>query len=283
MALFRALESGRGAGRRLIDDPYARCFLRAPLRAVASLARLPVCGAVVPWLIDRRWPGARPSGVARTRLIDDALADAVRGGIDQVVILGAGFDCRAYRLPDLRRVQVFEVDHPRTQAAKRDRLRRRLGGFPPHVTFVGIDFDRQPLDGALTAAGFDPTRRAFFVWEGVTNYLTGPAVAATLRFIGSTASGGRLHFTYVHRGLLDGSAAFTRTGGLAQTLRRTGEPWTFGLDPSDVPDYLAEQGLKLIEDVGSVDYRKRYLKPTDRTPVGYEFYRVALACVTGGQ
>src|SRR2546428_13604788 len=96
MALFRRLESvRRPASARLFDDPLARAFLRPSLRAVVGLARAPVAGSVVPWFIDRRWPGARSSGIARTRLIDDLLRDAVGQGIEQVVILGAGFDCRA--------------------------------------------------------------------------------------------------------------------------------------------------------------------------------------------
>jgi len=281
MALFRALESARPPGRRLFHDPFAMAFLRWPLRVVAALARVPVCGPIVPWLIDRRWPGARLSGVARTRLIDDALAAGLADGIGQVVILGAGFDCRAYRLPALRSVRVFEVDRPETLDAKRERLRRRLGALPPHVIYVELDFDRGPAEEALAAAGFDPARRAFFIWEGVTNYLTEQAVDSTLRYVGSCAPGCRLHFTYIHRGLLDGTATFGPTGGLARTLGRVGEVWTFGLDPAEVPGFLPARGLRLVEDVGSVEYRRRYFRSEGGALVGYEFYRAVLAEVGG--
>ena len=119
MALFRTLESARPLRSRLFVDPFARGFLRPSLRIVAQVARIPRLGAVIPWLIDQRWPGARSSGIARTRFIDDQLIEALQDGIDQIVLLGAGFDCRAYRLSGLEHTRVFEVDHPNTQAAKR--------------------------------------------------------------------------------------------------------------------------------------------------------------------
>src|SRR5207249_10059749 len=90
MAFFRALESvRRPPSARLFDDRFAPAFLRPWLRAVVGLSRLPVVGRLVPWYIDRRWPGARSSGIARTRLIDDVVRDALREKIEQVVILGA--------------------------------------------------------------------------------------------------------------------------------------------------------------------------------------------------
>src|SRR5438128_7077471 len=208
MALFRALESvRRPPSARLFDDRFARAFLRPSLRAVVGLSRVPVAGRVVPWYIDRRWPGARSSGIARTRLIDDLVSEALRDGIGQVVILGAGFDCRAYRIAGIERCRVFEVDHPATQAVKTARLGRMLGDLPAHVVFVPLDFGQQAIDRALNASGFDRSARAVYIWEGVTNYLTEAAVDATLRHFATAASGSRLLFTYVHRGLLDGSAA----------------------------------------------------------------------------
>src|SRR5262249_7844347 len=158
---------------------------------------------------------------------------------DQIVILGAGFDCRAYRIPGLEQTHVFEVDHPDTQAAKRRCLERMLGPSPAHVTFVAIDFNRQRLAEVLPAAGFEAHRRTFFIWEGVTNYLTEPAVDETLRFIRFTASGSQVLFTYVHRNVLDHAANFKGTGPLNRTLQRLGEQWTFGFDPAELPSYLA--------------------------------------------
>ena len=279
MALFRALETvRRPTSARLFDDRFARGFLRPSLRAVVGLSRLPVVGRLVPWYIDRRWPGARSSGIARTRLIDDVVREALREEIEQVVILGAGFDCRAYRIAGIERCRVFEVDHPATQAVKTARLRRLLGDLPAHVVFVPLDFARRTLDRAMDAAGFETATRTFCVWEGVTNYLTEEAVDATLRYFATTAPGSRLLFTYVHRGLLDGSAVFEGTQELVATLHRADEPWTFGIDPARLRAFLAARGLVLAADMGAADYRTRYL---GRAMNGYEFYRAAVAEVPG--
>jgi len=279
MALFRALESvRRPASARLFDDPFAPAFLGPSLRAVVAVSRLPVVRRIVPRYIDHRWPGARSSGIARTRLIDDLLGEALRDGVEQVVILGAGFDCRAYRIAGVERCRVFEVDHPATQAVKTARLGRLLGALPAHVVFVPLDFGQQAIDRALNASGFDRSARAVYIWEGVTNYLTEAAVDATLRHFATAASGSRLLFTYVHRGLLDGSAAFEGTEELVATLRRADEPWTFGIDPATLPAFLAARGLALAADMGAADYRARYL---GRAMSGYEFYRAAVAEVPG--
>src|SRR5262245_19019591 len=132
-ALFRALESARPEDARLFEDPLAQAFLRAPLAWVERAARHPRLRDAVPGFIDRRWPGVRSSVVARTRLIDETIATVVDADTPQVVLLGAGYESRAVRLPELRAARVFEVDHPDTQAAKRRVLQRRLGALPAHV------------------------------------------------------------------------------------------------------------------------------------------------------
>src|SRR5919201_6439860 len=149
MALFRAIESARPARERLFHDPLAGTFLDHRLRAAALAARLPIAGRLVSRYIDRRWPGPRPSGVVRTRAIDDAVRDALREGCSQLVLLGAGYDTRAYRLPDADGVEAFEVDHPATQAAKRAALERARATLPPRVRFVPLDFEQDSLAMAL--------------------------------------------------------------------------------------------------------------------------------------
>ncbi len=279
MALFRVLESFRPLDTRLFEDRFALEFLRPSLRIVAHLSCMPLFGVLVPWLIEQRWPGARTSGIARTRLIDDALMNALQDEIKQVVILGAGFDCRAYRIPGIESTRVYEVDHPGTLTAKREHLRRVLNDLPQHVVFSEIDFNKQHLRDILAASGFDAACRTFFIWEGVTNYLSERAVDTTLRFISTTAVGSQLVFTYVHKGVLDNCAEFKGTRNLMRLLRKEDEPWTFGLYPAELPSYLEARGFELIDDIGSVAYRARYMKPDGRHMKGYEFYRIALVRV----
>ena len=152
VALWRATESSRSATTRLFEDPLAPAFLGWRLRWTLHLSRLPVVGAALPWsLVDGHWTGSRGTVAVRTRYIDDVLGEALRRGVDQVVILGAGFDSRAYRIRGIEQIRVFEVDHPATQARKKDVVTRRLGTLPPHVTLVPIDFTTHTLD---TVVGF---------------------------------------------------------------------------------------------------------------------------------
>jgi methyltransferase (TIGR00027 family) len=273
MALFRALESLRPPSERLFADPFAPRFLGSPLRAALLAARVPPLRRRIVRFLDERWPGARSSGVARTRWFDDALRAAIRGGVRQVVILGAGFDARAWRLPELAGARVFELDREGTQSRKRARLRA-----PAPVTFVPADLGAPGFAAALEAAGFSSARPACFLLEGVTNYLGADAVDAVLRFVGGSAPGGTLLFTYVHRGLLDGTVRFEGTERLHRTLARSGETWTFGFQPETLTPYLAARGLALEEDLGASEYRARLLGAAGR---GYEFYRAARARVCG--
>jgi len=214
----------------------------------------------------------------RTRYIDDTLGEALGRGVEQVVILGAGFDSRPYRIPGIAQARVFEVDHPVTQARKNAVITRRLGTLPAHVTLVPVDFAAFDLATVMAEAGYRNDARTFFICEGVTHYLSSEAVDALFRYVSeSAARGSRLVFTYLHRGMLDGSQTFAGADTTLATVRRVGEPYTFGFDPVELPDYLATRGLALIEDVGPAAYRARYLHPRGRShePLA-EFQRAAL-------
>lgn len=282
-ALFRALESSRRPRRkRLFEDPLAHAFLGREGRIFLRLSHVPLIGRVVPLYIDRRWPGVRASAVGRTCWIDEQLRIALRSGIIQVVILGAGYDCRAYRLPGIECTHVFELDQPSTLAEKKKRLTFVYGALPTHVTFIEVDFNQQDLSTVLKSSGFEPTTPAFFLLEGVLHYLTAKAVDATLRSIASVAAtGSQFVFTYVHQGVLDGSVRFGDMRHIPTTLQESGETWTFGFRPEELSSYLTERGFSLVTDVSSTEYRAQYMGPSGRHMKGFEFYRVALAEIIG--
>lgn len=275
VALFRALETARGRDR-VFDDPLAVRFLGGGYRLLARAARVRPVGAGLERLIDRRWPGPRPSAVARTRLIDDLVTAALERGVRQVLLLGAGYDSRAYRLPGIERATVFEADHPATQAVK-----RRLVGAAvrperrAHVRFVAVDLLAADLGEALLAGGFAAGEPTVVVWEGVTNYLSEPAVDGTLRRLaGLSAAGSTLIMTYVSKAVLDGEID---AGPWPEAVRRAGEPWTFGFDPARLGGYLAGRGLRLTLDMSTEDAADRYLRPLGRAERAATFYRVAAA------
>ena len=218
----------------------------------------------------------RTSVVARTRLIDDAIAAALSEHPQQLVILGAGFDSRAFRLPGLRGITVFEVDHPDTQAAKQRILARALPALPTQVRFVACDFQQGSLETAMAAARYSEAARSFILWEGVTNYLTEAAVDATLRWCARASPGSLLLFTYVHRDVLSNPAQ-SPAARLFASLAKAGENLRWGIEPKQLPGFLAERGITLESDLGAADYRKRYFGDAARRMRGHEFYRVALA------
>lgn len=270
VALYRALESARRQAR--LDDPFAARFLTPWMRRAVRLSRVPPFGALLTRYADWKAPGARTSAIARTLYLDDLVRRAVAGGARQLVILGAGFDCRAHRLPELAGVGVYEVDRADTQSQKR----ALLVDTRDDVRYVAVDFLRDDVGERLAAAGWDAGRRSLFLWEGVTNYLTEPAVGAVFSWIGRGAPGTRVVFTYIHAGVLDGSVAFADGPRSLANVRALGEPWTFGLDPGAVAPFLARANLTLVEEAGADDYRRRWL---GRSSPGYAFYRLAVADV----
>jgi methyltransferase (TIGR00027 family) len=217
----------------------------------------------------------------RTRFIDDALTDALEAGSEQVVCLGAGFDTRAYRIPGVERTRFFELDLPDPQSLKREYLQKGMGSLPAHVTFVPIDFDRQSIADELAAAGFCTGVRTFFILEGVTQYITAGAVDATLGFATSAAPGSEIAFTYVDRGIIDGSSRSEIDQRIMSRVERRGIPWVFGLDPAEVEEWLERRGFRLVDHAAASDYRDRYLAPAGRQATIYEGERMVLAEIVG--
>jgi len=280
MALFRALESQRAPHKRLFNDPFARYFLSASHLLVLHLARISVLYSLLTAYIDHRWPGARTSGVARTRLIDDEVASALASGMQQIAFLGAGFDSRAYRLPGMEKVEIFEVDHPATSARKRKVIRKALGMVPRNVNFVEIEFNRDDLQTKMKQAGFDMKQRTLFIWEGVTNYLSAEAVEATLRWCSQTGPESKVIFTYVDKKVLTNPGSFYGTKSVSKVLQDAQEKWTFGIDPDGLASWLIKRGLLLQKDIGATQYRTLYLGRAGAKIRGYEFYHLATASPT---
>jgi methyltransferase (TIGR00027 family) len=211
----------------------------------------------------------------RTRFIEDRLAEEIAKGTRQVVILGAGFDTRAYRLTELlKHTRIFEVDQPATQQYKRRRIREAGIEVPPNLTYVPIDFRSDSLGGTLEAAGYDSSQATFFIWEGVTMYLPETAIAETLRWVGSQAPGSTIIFDFIYRATLDFLAAIPTFENLPEQAKQAiarvqkleaGEPWIFGIPNGGEKEFLEKFGLTVREllPVGGEESRKRYLMRSD--------------------
>jgi len=195
---------------------------------------------------------------ARTRFAEDALAAAVERGVGQLVVLGAGLDTYAYRGAMRDRLRIFEVDHPATQAWKRQRLAEAGIPIPGALTFAPVDFERETLGDGLAAAGFDPAQRAFFTWLGVVPYLTEDAVFATLRFIGSLPGGAQVVFDYSNPP--DSLSAEMRAvhDARAAHVAEVGEAWVSYFESDALRLKLMALGFIEIEDLGPPQIAARY-------------------------
>jgi methyltransferase (TIGR00027 family) len=277
-ALFRAVEYARRPQNRIVDDWLAKEFLGMSLRFVALLSRIHVLSELLCRYIDYRWPGARTSVIARTRWIDDYVSAALARGVSQIVILGAGFDSRAYRISGSERARFFEVDHPNTSASKIAHIRRIFGALREHVRYVPVNFQSDDLRRALESFGFNPQSGTLLIWEGVSNYLTEETVRKTLTFIASLGEGTTLIFTYVDRRVIEAPKQFIGASEVQRLFAKLGEPWTFGLCPNSTPQFFRQCGLCLDTDLSAVDYREPYYGTT-RPIKGYEFYHLIRARV----
>jgi methyltransferase (TIGR00027 family) len=238
-------------------------------------------------IMTKRLPGSYGFVIPRSKSFDAFVQRELEAGAKQLVVLGAGYDSRAYRFREaiLRNGgRAFEIDTAPTIARKKEKVQAILGELPAHVTYVPVDFDRGSMDGPLERAGYDPKVRSIFTWEGVSFYVSDAAVDAVLGFV-ETKSGpaSGIVFDYIYRSVVDGTSATPDAARTAAYVAARGEPFTFGLDETRVGAFLAERGLTLDENLLSTDMEARYLgefakKDAYRVAA---FYGIATAHVAG--
>jgi len=202
---------------------------------------------------------ARAFMAVRSRYAEDQLAAAVREGVTQYVVLGAGLDTFAYRNP-FPSLRVFEVDFPATQEWKRVMLADANIALPAKLTFVPLDLEHHTLAEELAQAGFDTSAPAFFGWLGVTPYLTLAAFRATLNFIAQLPAGSAVSFDYALAPETLSMAGRTAFDGLAGRVARAGEPLQLFFTPQVMESELGRAGFQRIEQLDSDELNERYFK-----------------------
>jgi methyltransferase (TIGR00027 family) len=196
----------------------------------------------------------------RSRIAEDALAAAIKRGVRQLVVLGAGLDTYAYRAPHSLDLRIFEVDHPTTQAWKRVRLAEADIPLPAFLTFVPVDFERETLADGLAAAGFDSAQQTFFTWLGVVPYLTDEAIFSTLRFIAGLPGGAHVVFDYVNpTASVTEPARRAAHEALAARVAAAGESIRNRFDSDALQVRLKALGFGEVEDFGWGDISARFL------------------------
>ena len=250
VALGRALADAGLSHVAGFHDPTARVFLSD--RGKQSLAKAERAAQA-----GKRSSRAEAARVMadliglRTAAIDTAVRDAIADGARQLVILGAGYDGRAWRIPELAGIKVFEVDHPATQGSKRARA-EQLPSPIGIVSFVSIDFERESLDAVLGHAGHDPALPTCWIWEGVVLYLTRETMRTTLADIAARSAPGStliLNYHTVHRRWV-----------ARLIFRLIGEPQISAWTPEEMAADLRSAGFVVREDIGMADWNARFAR-----------------------
>ena len=221
----------------ILDDPYAvRILGEHEDNVLRALSHPPLMSM------------GRLFTAARSRIAEDALSEAAERGVRQLVILGAGLNTFALRNPHAAGISIFEVDHPATQAWKRQCLVEAKLAPPPCLSFVPVDFERDDLQEKLSSVGFQRTSAAFFTWLGVVPYLTRDAIDDTLGYIASIPNS-EVVFDYT-----EPPEAFTEdvrayeAARMAQ-LEKVNERWVSGFEPASIAAILRSHGFDDIEDI----------------------------------
>lgn len=283
LALLRAIEFNRPQNKRLFTDPYARLFLPPVLKVVEKLSRIYLLNRFIAWIIDKHWTGALTACCARTRLIDVMTVNTIQDeAINQVIIFGAGYDCRALRLHLRKRVQFVEIDHPVLQKNKREKLRQATSLLhnDAQINYLSVDLNTQKLEEILPFIIHKAHYKTLFIWEGVTNSLTAPVAPIAFEYFKRFNPGTYIIFTYVDKEVLKHPEKFKGAVNVTKLLHQSNEDWNFGLDPAQLDTFLTSYNMQLLYEADLGRIRNMYYgKETAAKMKGYEYYRVAMAVV----
>jgi methyltransferase (TIGR00027 family) len=259
---------------RIFDDPVAHLMLTESEEEFFSARRVERLRWLDPTLaescadrfaIDRcfmREAAAPAEMLSRARYAEDRLEEAVRQGVRQYVLVGAGMETFAFRRPDLNQhLQVFEIDRPAAQAFKRQRLAEAGLEPPANLHFVPVDFTQENVDTALVRSAHDPQMPTFFSWLGVTMYLDHDTSVATLHAMRRVATpGSHLVFDYFDPNAFDPDRASRPIQELFRSVRSVGEPMRMGFDPDTLETELSRIGFRLRENLSPQEIGARYFQ-----------------------
>jgi methyltransferase (TIGR00027 family) len=231
----------------VLHDPFAMKILREDEKDVLQFASGHPLASI-----------GRLFTAARSRIAEDALSRAVEGGIRQIVILGAGLDTFALRNPHgAGEIRIYEVDHPATQAWKRQRLAEAQIALPPWLVFVPVDFERDDLGVTLAGAGFEQNSPAFFTWLGVVPYLTRDAITSALDYMASIRNS-EVVFDYMESPQAFSEEVRELVAARTEQLEKMDERWASRFEPAGIAAILRSHGFCDIEDIDFQEIRSRF-------------------------
>lgn len=257
IAIHRFAESQRPEGERICYDPYAVYFLSP--ETLEFRARNPDKVKAAQEQSERFFPGLGNSIRTKVRYFDDFIKKSIDEGLEQLIILGAGYDSRAYRIDGLKRIRVFEVDHPGTQNLKIEKIKKIFSSLPDNVVYAPVDLGIEDLGPKLMEAGFDKSKKSLFIMEGVIFYIPPKKVDEILSFIAENSGrGSGVLFDYFPQSVVDGSCELQTGKNIHNHLLQIGEPLQFGIEDGGVEAFLSQRGFSHVKNVTSEDYKRAY-------------------------
>ncbi|MCK9579769.1 MAG: class I SAM-dependent methyltransferase [Methanoregula sp.] len=257
IAMVRVGESRRPEDERICYDPYAIRFISREVLEFAT--NNPEKYKAFLAQSERLVPGVRNSIIARVRYFDDVVNSSIGDDLEQLVILGAGYDTRAYRIEGLKNVRIFEVDQPATQKIKVEKIKEIFGTLPSHVTYVSADIGVDELGRRLHESGYDRSQKTLFIIEGLFMYLPPGSVDETLSFIAhNSGRSSTIVFDYIPESVVDGTCELEAGKNWRKGVMDVGEPFLFGIKEGEIETFLTQRGFSKIRNVTSKDYKKAY-------------------------
>ena len=269
VAKQRLIESLAKPSKRIIYDPYAENFVLG-----AGIIKLMGHNFSV-WLSKKFVPGFHEHLISRTRFIDDLIKKSISEQVEQYVILGAGYDSRAYNLKLPSGLKIFEVDQPEVQEIKLSKLPDEIPNSE-NITYVSVDFNHQSLKNQLLNSGFDKSKSTIYTLEGVSQYITREALNSTLSELAllTPNSNATFFMSYVNRLLREDPKACFGIGYskperaakfITNGAAKVGEPWISLYSSKEIEDLLSQNSFTLIENKTLADLNSKYFTPVGRT------------------
>ncbi len=266
IAGLRVNETCLPEDERVFEDPYAEYFFPEEVRKQFQ---------DVTFIKEERakyeqfMPGVNGAAVARIRFIDECLAEGLQNGLKQMVIIGAGYDTRAYRIKGIQEaLKVFEVDHPDTQAVKTATIRTIFGDLPKHVVHVPVVFGQDRLDEKLFDLGYDPGLKTLFIVEGLLMYIPPTSVDLLLAFIArASGSGSAVVCDYFDTSVIEGTCPLQEAQALKKFVEAEGAPLQFGIPEGEVEMFFTDRGFSSVSRVSTATCKEKYFSGAndDRT------------------
>jgi methyltransferase (TIGR00027 family) len=257
IALQRFIESKLPEDEQLFHDPYAVHFLDPGLPGWIASHPAEAHALTEEW--EKKMPGWRNAIRARIRYFDDTAKWEAGAGLEQLVIPGAGYDTRAYRMDGLRKLNMFEIDRAETIKFKTGIVAKLFGSLPEHVAYIPADLNAENLKEDLFRAGYSSQKKTLFLLEGLVMYMPRDAVCELLVFIRENSlPGSRVLFDCLPEFMVDGTIDREGSGFIRNYTHVIGEPFRFGLPEGTAGSFLAQQGFDDISVLTGEDFRRLY-------------------------